>query len=84
MFIIQYNKNTISFMFSEMCDSDEDIVLAGSALHNHLVISCNTDIDDPEKEKEKSKQATLANELDVVNGKCCENGNGQQDSSLRK
>ena len=67
-----------------MCDSDEDVVLAGSALHNDLVINGDTDIEVPEKEKEKSKQSILANELDVLNRKCCENGNGQTDSNIRK
>ena len=67
-----------------MCDSDEDVVLAGSALHNHLVINGHTDIEVPEKKKEKRKQPTLSNELDVLNGKCSDNGNGQLDSSIRK
>ena len=67
-----------------MCDSDENVVLAGSALHNHLVINGHKDIEAPEKEKEKGKQSTLANEQDAVNGTCCENGNGQTDSSIRK
>ena len=62
-----------------MCDSDEDVVLAGSALHNHLVINGHTDI-----EKEKRKQSTLSYEQDVLNGTCCENGNGQTDCSIRK
>ena len=85
MFIVQYSKNA-SFLFfvSEMCDSDEDVVLAGSALHNHLVINGHKDIEVPEKEKERSKQSTLSNELDVLNETCCENGNGQPDSNIRK
>ena len=64
-----------------MCDSDEDVVLAGSALHNILVINGHTDI-----KKEKRRQSTLSNELDVLNGTCCENGNGngQTDCSIGK
>ena len=41
---------------------------------------CDSDIEVPEKEKERSKQSTLSNELDVLN----ENRNGQLDSNIRK
>ena len=67
-----------------MSDSDEDVVLAGSALHHHLVSSGYTDIEVHEKEREKTKQPTLADELHNFNGVCCENGNDQPDTSMKK
>ena len=65
-----------------MCDSDEDVVLVGSALHQHLVSSGYMDMEVQEKEKDKG--TSIAAELDGVNGVCGENGNEQPVNSMKK
>ena len=49
-----------------MGDSDEDVVLEGSALHHHLVSSGYTDM--VVQEKEKCQQPSLAAELEGLPG----------------
>ena len=55
----------VSFI-SDMDDFDEDVVLEGSALHEHLVSSGYTDME--VQEKEKFTPASFAAELEGANG----------------
>ena len=54
-----------------MGDSDEDVVLEGSALHHHLVSSGYTDM--VVQEKGKCQQPSLAAELEGLPGDSHEN-----------
>ena len=53
-------------IFQIMGDSDEDVVLEGSALHHHLVSSGYTDM--VVQEKGKCQQPSLAAELEGLSG----------------